>query len=654
MFLPVSREEMAFRDWYYLDFVLISADTYVDHYSFAAAIVGRFLEHLGYRIGIIAQPDWHDPDSVKALGKPRYGILISGGNMDSMVNHYTANKKPRRQDLYSPGGKRGMRPDYATNVYTKLAKAAYPELPVIIGGVEASLRRFAHYDFWQDKVLPSMLVQSGADLLVYGMGELPLKEIAAVLAAGGTVNDCRRIAGVCYLTDKPPVKKIMEIPSYRQVKKSKRAFAQAFNYIDLENNFYDGRPIVQRHDDIYLVANPPARPLTTAEMDEIYELPFENRWHPIYDEAGGVPAFAEVEFSLLSHRGCFGGCSFCAINFHQGKIIQNRSDKSLLAEAKRLTKKPNFKGYIHDVGGPTANFRNQGCEKAKKRGACRKRQCLYPTICPNLHPHQKEYIKLLQDLRGLPGVKKVFIRSGIRYDFVMADRRPDFLRELCAHHVSGHLKIAPEHCNERVLAMMEKPPYKICRAFTERFNKESAALGKKQYVLPYFIAAHPGSDLNAAIDLAVNMKNSGFRPEQVQLFMPTPGSRSTCMYYTGLNPRDLSPIYVPRSQEERDMQRALLQWSNPKNYELVRKALIKAGREDLIGFGRNALVPPEKGGAGKFLPKAKSRNQQNGKAVKAEPKYASKQSKGRRNQPESSSNGNRKGGKNYDKGYRHR
>jgi len=594
MLLPISREEMAFRDWYYLDFVLISADAYVDHYSFAAAIIGRWLEHLGYRVGIIPQPDWNDPESVKALGKPRYGFLISGGNMDSMVNHYTATKKRRREDLYSPGGKRGMRPDYATTVYTKLVKAAYPELPVIIGGVEASLRRFAHYDFWQDKVLPSMLVDSGADLLVYGMGELPLKEIAATLAAGGTVADCRRIPGVCYLTDKPPVKKVMEIPSYRQVRLNKRAFAQAFNYIDLENNFYDGRTVVQRHDDIYLVANPPQRPLTTAEMDEIYEMPFENRWHPIYDADGGIPAFKEVEFSLLSHRGCFGGCAFCAINFHQGKVIQNRSDKSLIEEAKKLTERPGFKGYIHDVGGPTANFRNQGCDKAKKRGTCRNKQCLYPTVCKNLHPNQQGYIKLLKDLRNLPGVKKVFIRSGLRYDFILADRRNDFFKELVANHVSGHLKIAPEHCSEQVLSKMEKPPYKLCRIFTERFNKETAAIGKKQYVLPYFIAAHPGSDLNAAIELAVNMKNSGFAPEQVQLFMPTPGSRSTCMYYTGLDPRDLSPVHVTRSEEERNMQRALLQWKDSKNWPLIRKALRKAGREDLIGYGPQALVPPER------------------------------------------------------------
>ena len=592
MFLPVNREDMALRDWYYLDFLLISGDAYVDHYSFANAIVGRWLEHLGYRVGIIAQPDFNDVESLKIMGKPRYAVLISAGNMDSMINHYTAAKKPRSKDLYSPGGKRGLRPDYATNVYAKLAKEAFPDVPIVIGGVEAGLRRFAHYDFWKNKVLPSMLISSGADLLVYGMGELPLKEIAEKLAAGEGVGGCRRIAGVCYKTDNPPVKRIMEIPTLRQVSKNKRAFAQAFNYIDSENNFYDGRPIVQRHDDIYLVANPPSRPLTTAEMDEIYDMPFENRWHPMYDDMGGIRAFDEVRFSLLSHRGCFGGCSFCSINFHQGKIIQNRSDKSLIEEAKRLTEQPDFKGYIHDVGGPTANFRQQGCEKAKKRGNCRNKQCLYPEPCQNLHPYMKNYVNLLQKIENLPKVKKVFIRSGIRFDYVMADKRDDFFRHLVEHNVSGLLKVAPEHCSDNVLAAMEKPQYRVYRSFQDKFNRITKQINKKQYVLPYFIAAHPGSTLNDAIDLAMVMKNSGLRPEQVQLFIPTPGSRSTCMYYTGLNPRTMKPIYIARSEEERDLQRALLQYGDKKNWAKVREALKRADREELIGWGQNFLVPP--------------------------------------------------------------
>lgn len=597
MLLPINREEMAWRDWYYLDFLLITGDAYVDHYSFANAIIGRWLEHLGYRVGILPQPDFRDPEAFKVMGKPRYAVLISAGNMDSMINHYTAAKKVRSKDLYSPGGKRGLRPDYTTDAYAKSARQAFPYTPIIVGGVEAGLRRFAHYDFWQNKVLPSALISSGADLLVYGMGELPLKEIAAKLAAGEGVEGCRRIAGVCYKTDKPPVKKIMEIPSLRQVSKNKRAFAQAFAYIENENNFYDGRTVVQRHDDVYLVANPPSRPLTTAEMDEIYDLPFENRWHPVYDESGGIPAFDEVEFSLLSHRGCFGGCSFCSINFHQGKIIQNRSEKSLMAEAERLTAKPNFKGYIHDVGGPTANFRGQGCDKAKKRGNCRNKQCLYPEPCKNLKPNMKEYVRLLQKIENLPKVKKVFIRSGIRYDYMMADRRDDFFKHLVANNVSGHLKVAPEHCSENVLAAMEKPSFKVYHAFQNKFNKLTKEIGKKQYVLPYFIAAHPGSRLEDAIELAVVMKKAGLRPEQVQLFIPTPGSRSTCMYYTGLNPGTMKPVYVPRSEEERDMQRALLQYGDKKNWSLIRKALEKAGRTDLIGWGQNFLVPPAKNDA---------------------------------------------------------
>ena len=594
MFLPINREDMQLRDWHYLDFLIISGDAIVDHASFGPPLIGRWLEHLGYRVGILAQPDWRDIDAFKVMGKPRYAVLISAGNMDSMVNHYTATKKPRRQDAYSPGGVMGRRPDYATIVYSKMAKKAFPGTPLILGGVEASLRRFAHYDFWQDNVLPSILVDSQADLLVYGMGELPLQEITAKLAAGGSIADCRRIAGVCYLTKKPPQKKVVEIPSLRQVKQSKRAFAQAFAWAEQEQNFYDGKPVIQRQQDCYLVANPPSRPLTTKEMDQIYELPFENRWHPSYDALGGVPAFAEVEFSILSHRGCFGGCSFCSINFHQGAVIQNRSDESILREAKKLTEKPNFKGYIHDVGGPTANFRNQGCEKAKKRGVCKNRLCLYPEPCKNLKPNQAAYLKLLQKIQQLPKVKKVFIRSGIRYDYIMADRRDDFLEQLCRHHISGLLKVAPEHSVPHVLAAMAKPPFSVYQKFQERFYRLNKKIGKKQYILPYFIAAHPGSKLTDAIDLAVTMKHSGLQPEQVQLFLPTPGSRSTCMYYSGINPMTMQSVYVSRKPEERAMQRALLQFADQKNWPLVRKALRLAGREDLIGQGTHCLVPPER------------------------------------------------------------
>jgi uncharacterized radical SAM protein YgiQ len=596
MFLPMNREDMNLRDWHYIDFLIITGDAVVDHYSFGSPLIARWLEHLGYRVGILAQPDWHDPAAVLAMGKPRFGVLISSGNMDSMINHYTANKKPRRQDNYSPGGKTGLRPDYAAAVYSKLARQAFGEIPLILGGVEASMRRFAHYDYWTDSVKPSWIFEGNADLLVYGMAELTLKAVCEVLAKGGGVADCWQIPGLAYrvpLDGRLPQRKALEIPGLQQVRRSKTAFAKAFHSIELEQNFYDGKILIQRHGEEYLVVNPPQRPLTTPEMDEIYELPFENRCHPSYDAVGGVPAFSEVEFSLLSHRGCFGGCAFCSIGHHQGSIIQNRSAESIIAEAKRLTEKPNFKGYIHDLGGPTANFRNQGCAKAKKYGPCRNKHCLYPTPCANLKPNMHEYVTLLRRVAKLPGVKKVFIRSGIRYDYIMLDRSDEFLRQLVGNHVSGHLKVAPEHSQERVLAAMGKPSYKVYRRFAEKFAAMCAAEGKNQYLLPYFIAAHPGCTLQDAVQLAMVMKQGGYQPEQVQLFLPSPGSKSTCMYYTGLNPDDMSPVYVARSREERDMQRALLHFARPENFPLVRKALEKVGREDLIGWGRQYLVPPE-------------------------------------------------------------
>ncbi|MBQ2887659.1 MAG: YgiQ family radical SAM protein [Firmicutes bacterium] len=597
MFLPMNRQDMNLRDWHYLDFLIITGDAVVDHYSFGSPLIARWLEHLGYRVGILVQPDWHSADNLLVMGRPRYGVLISAGNMDSMINHYTAGKKPRRQDAYTPGGKTGRRPDYAAAVYSRLAREAFgPQMPLILGGVEASMRRFAHYDFWSDSVKPSWLMEGDADLLVYGMAELTLKAVAEVLVGGGTPQDCRHIPGLAYRVPQGgalPKRRTLELPSLQQVSRSKTAFAKAFHTIDLEQNFYDGKALLQRHDDEWLVVNPPQRPLTTPEMDEIYELPFKNRWHPSYDAEGGVPAFAEVEFSLLSHRGCFGSCAFCSIGHHQGPVIQNRSAESILREAKRLTEKENFKGYIHDLGGPTANFRGQGCDKAKKVGPCRGKKCLFPEPCKNLKPDMSEYISLLRRVSSLPNVKKVFIRSGIRYDYIMLDRKPDFLRQLAENHVSGHLKVAPEHCQPRVLAAMGKPDYKVYRKFVERFNKASEEAGKRQYLLPYFIAAHPGSTLQDALGLALEMKFGGYQPEQVQLFLPSPGSKSTCMYYTGLNPDDMSPVYVARSRTERDMQRALLHFAKAENYPLVRAALIKLGREDLIGWGRQYLVPPE-------------------------------------------------------------
>lgn len=607
MFLPINRQEMNYLDWHYVDFLIITGDAIVDHYSFGSSIIARWMEHLGYRVGIISQPDWNDPNSVKIMGKPRLGVLVGSGNMDSMINHYTAVKKPRRQDNYTAGGKTGKRPDYAAAVYAKMAKDAFPETPVIMGGIEASLRRFAHYDYWSNTVKSSWLMEGNADLLVYGMSELALKEIAGILAKGGNVGDCRRVAGTAYRTDNPPAKKTIELPSLRQVTKNKQAFAKAFRLIDIEQNHYDGKILVQRHDDEYLVVNPPMRPLTTPEMDEVYELPFENKWHPSYDELGGVPAFQEVEFSLLSHRGCFSGCSFCAINMHQGGVIQNRSAESIVREAKRLVEKEDFKGYIHDIGGPTANYRGQGCDKAKKRGLCRHQDCMMPKPCKNLKPNMEEYIDLLQTVEALPKVKKVFIRSGIRYDYIMHDRRNDFLKQLVQHNVSGLLKVAPEHSQDRVLEAMCKPSYEIYKNFNKKFERMNEQVGKKQFLLPYFIAAHPGCTLEDAVSLALVMKRGGHQPEQVQLFIPTPGTRSTCMYYTGINPKIMEPVYVALGTKERDMQRALLQFNQPKNFQLVREALIKVGREDLIGLGKEYLVPPAKDDKGNFIvPKKKA------------------------------------------------
>lgn len=634
MFLPINRADMNLRDWHYLDFLIVTGDAYVDHYSFGSPLISRWLEHLGYRVGILAQPDWKDPQSLLAMGRPRYGVLISAGNMDSMINHFTAAKKPRRDDAYSPGGKRGLRPDWAAAVYARLVRQAFgPDMPLIMGGVEASMRRFAHYDFWTDTVKPSWLMEGDADLLVYGMAELTLKDVAAVLEAGGTPQDCRAIPGLAYRVKdraKLPQRRALEIPAFSQVAKSKQAFAKAFHAIDLEQNFYDGKILVQRHGEEWLVVNPPQRPLTTPEMDEIYELPFENRWHPIYDEAGGIPAFAEVEFSLLSHRGCFGGCAFCSIGHHQGSIIQNRSAESILREAQRLTEKPGFKGYIHDLGGPTANFRGQGCDKAKKLGPCRGKSCLAPTPCRNLKPDMSEYIRLLKRVSALPGVKKVFIRSGLRYDYMMLDKKPDFMKQLVENHISGHLKVAPEHSQPRVLAAMGKPDYAVYRRFAKRFEQMNEQAGLKQYLLPYFIAAHPGSTLGDALGLALVMKQGGYQPEQVQLFLPSPGSKSTCMYYTGLNPDDMQPVYVARSKAERDMQRALLHFNKKENWPLVRQALIKLEREDLIGWGWQYLVPPE-GEPPRWL-KQKQANKAANKANKAAENSTDKNRKKPQNQ----------------------
>lgn len=623
-FLPVSRKDMEERGWDSLDFLYISGDAYVDHPSFGHAIITRLLESEGYRVGIIAQPDWKSNKDFMRLGRPKYAVFISSGVIDSMVNHYTASKKPRRDDSYSPGGKAGYRPDRAVIVYANRIRQTFKDIPVIIGGIEASLRRFAHYDYWDDKVRRSILIDSTADLLVYGMGEKPILEIAEGLAKGWKINKMRGIRGTTYLADADELSELIDpdkdnansnqvyienkrknsnvavakipkllIPSFEMVSESKYEYARAFMVQYNEQDPFNGRTIVQQHGEKYVVQNPPAYPLTTSELDRVYALPYERTFHPSYIEAGGIPAIKEVEFSITSHRGCYGACSFCALNFHQGRIIQKRSQESILEEAEKLVASPNFKGYIHDVGGPTANFRDTSCDKQKSLGTCKGRQCLYPQPCKNLKVDHSEYLELLRKLRELPGVKKVFIRSGIRYDYLMLDKDDTFFRELCKYHVSGHLKVAPEHVSDRVLEKMGKPGRKVYDEFVEKFYAINKKLEKEQYLVPYLISSHPGSDLNAAIELALYLKEIKYSPEQVQDFYPTPGTLSTCMFYTELDPRTMKKVYVPLSPREKAMQRALLQFRRKENYALVREALIEAGREDLIGLGKRYLVPPE-------------------------------------------------------------
>jgi uncharacterized radical SAM protein YgiQ len=595
-FLPVSRDDMNLRGWDELDFLFVSGDAYVDHPSFGPAIITRLLEKAGYRVGIIAQPNWRDISDFKAMGRPRLAVLISAGNMDSMLNKLTAAKKIRSNDAYSPGGAAGQRPDRATIVYANRVRECWPEVPVVIGGIEASLRRFSHYDYWSDSVRRSVLVDSRADLLVYGMGESQILEIARQLANHTPVDEIRNVPGTCYvatsLAEAPA--DALKIPSHEQVAASKADYAAAFKTQYLEQDPLRGHAIVQPHGDRYLVQLPPASPLSTQEMDRIYSLPYERTWHPQYDAAGGVPAIAEVQFSITSHRGCFGACSFCAIGSHQGRIIQQRSHKSIIQEALLLTRLPGFKGYIHDVGGPTANFRHPACSKQLKQGACRDRQCLYPQPCPNLDTDHSDYLNLLRELRHLPGIKKVFIRSGIRYDYLMAGKYREFLADLCEHHVSGQLKVAPEHVAGPVLAAMQKSGKDVFLKFLAAYRRENQRLGKEQYLVPYLMCSHPGSSLPEAIELAEFLQEIGYHPEQVQEFIPTPGSLSTAMYYTELNPLTGKPIFVPKTTEQRQVQRALLQYRNPKNRRLVLQALRKAGRSDLVGYGPGCLLRPER------------------------------------------------------------
>lgn len=594
-FLVTSRSDMERRGWDILDFVFINGDAYVDHPGFAAAVIGRVLESRGYRVGIISQPDWHSAEPFKQLGRPRLAALITAGNLDSMLNEKTAAKKFRNRDNYSPGGITGHRPERATIVYANRWREAYKDVPVIIGGIEASLRRFAHYDYWSNKVRHSILLDSKADILIYGMGEHQIVDIADALAEGKNVAEMYNIRGICYVANKYPVtEKTILCPSYEEVAADKKCFAAAFKIQYEEQDAFYGKTIVQPSGSRFLVQTPPALPLTTEEMDAVYELPFTRRWHPEYDTLGGVPALQEVQFSLTSQRGCFGHCNFCAITSHQGKIIQHRSHSSLVREAEKMTTLPDFKGYIHDVGGPTANFRHMACAKQQIAGACRKKQCIGRDICSNLDTSHADYLKLLREIRQIKGVKKVFVRSGLRYDYVLADHNKKFVEELCKYHVSGQLKVAPEHVVKHVTDIMGKAGIETFLEFKKWFEAANVKVGKKQYLVPYFMSSHPGCTLEDAVALAEFLRDMHMQPEQVQDFIPTPGSLSTAMYYTGINPLTGKTIYVARQQQEKQMQRALMQYKNPDNYDVVYKALCLTGRQDLIGYGPKCLIPPRR------------------------------------------------------------
>ncbi|MCQ2419082.1 MAG: YgiQ family radical SAM protein [Clostridia bacterium] len=595
-FLPISKEDMAARRWDRCDFVYVIGDAYVDHPSFGHAIISRVLENAGYKVGIISQPDWKDPKSVTVLGKPRLGFLVMGGNMDSMVNHYSVTKHRRHTDAYTPGGVTGKRPDYAVTVYCNLIRQAYKNTAIIVGGIEASLRRLAHYDYWSDKLKRSVLLDSQADLLLYGMGERAIVEVADALNSGIDIHDLTFIDGTVYHAKSlENVYDYKLLPSFDELKADKMSYAKSF-YTQYCNTdpFISKRLAEPYSDHEYVIQNPPQKPLSTQEMDEIYDLPYMNDYHPSYKKLGGVPAISEVKFSLVSNRGCFGGCSFCALTFHQGRIVQTRSHDSILKEAERMTRDPDFKGYIHDVGGPTANFRHPSCEKQIKKGVCAGKQCLFPSPCRNLNADHSDYVELLRKLRALPGVKKVFIRSGIRFDYLLADKDDTFFRELVQYHVSGQLKVAPEHVSDKVLTLMGKPENSVYRRFIKKYEKLNEKLGLKQFVVPYLMSSHPGSSLKEAVELAEHIRDLGYMPEQVQDFYPTPSTISTVMYYTGIDPRTMKKVYVPTDPREKAMQRALIQYRDPKNYAIVYEALEKAGRKDLIGTGEKCLIRPRK------------------------------------------------------------
>ena len=596
-FLPVIRADMEARGWDQCDFVYICGDAYVDHPSFGMAIITRVLEAHGYRVGIICQPDWRDPASIQVLGEPRLGFLVSAGNMDSMVNHYSVTKHRRHADAYTPGGVAGARPNHAVAVYGNLIRRVYKNTPLIIGGIEASLRRLAHYDYWSDKLKRSILLDSGADLLIYGMGEHAVVQIADALDAGLPVDQITYVDGTVYRTSgEGALDQVFDyelLPSWDELEAERLAYARSFNVQYRNMDPITAKRLVEPYPNgVYVVQNPPSTILTEAEMDEVYELPYARDWHPDYDAAGGVPAFSEVKFSISSNRGCFGECSFCALTFHQGRVLQTRSHDSIVCEARELTRDPEFKGYINDVGGPTANFFRTACDKQLKHGVCQNRRCLWPTVCRNMVVDESGYTALLRDLRHLPGVKKVFVRSGIRFDYTMADASDEFLRELLQHHVSGQLRLAPEHVSDAVLSVMGKPSRSVYDAFCRRFDALNREYGLEQYVVPYLISSHPGSTMKEAVELACAVRDMGYMPEQVQDFYPTPSTMSTCMYYTGVDPRTMKPIYVAHDPHEKAMQRALIQYRKPENYKLVHEALEKAGRQDLIGFDKKCLIKP--------------------------------------------------------------
>ncbi len=594
-FLPVNRDEMIQRGWYYYDFLVVSADAYIDHPSFGTTIIARVLENEGFRVAMLSQPDWHSAEAFRAMGKPRYGVMIGGGNLDSMVAHYTVAKRRRTQDLYSPGGKLGYRPDRPTIVYANRAREAFGDIPIVIGGLEASLRRFAHYDYWDDNVRRSILFDAPADLLVYGMGESATREIARRLKKKISITEMTDIPGTAYIADDDSGCKFHRIAcsSFEQVRSDKMAYARATKVQYDEHDPIRGKAILQECEGKLLVVNPPARPLSRTELDKVYDLPYTRKVHPMYTE--GVPAIEEVRFSITHNRGCFGGCNFCALAFHQGRMVTSRSIESVMREAEEITHDPEFKGYIHDVGGPSANFRHTSCQKQKRCGMCANRSCLAPEPCPNLDADHSEYTQLLRRMRTIPGIKKVFVRSGIRYDYMLQDKNKDFFHELVKHHISGQLKVAPEHCVAGVLDYMGKPHFDVFEKFWAQYQRINEKNQKEQYLVPYLMSSHPGCTLNDAVELAEFLHTTGHMPQQVQDFYPTPGTVSTCMYYTGIDPRDMSEVYVAKTPHEKALQRALLQWGRKEKRALVIEALEKADRTDLIGYEKKCLIRPQKG-----------------------------------------------------------